>query len=148
MGRISFSNLFGGGGDSGGRRAVPAEGASDTTVAPSSPYETDRDSWPSASVKSPPPTPPTTFAAEGLSKVLPDGRQLFGGLSFSLALTADAGDLGRPDVLVLRGPSGAGKTTLLRGLAQLEPFTTGHLHLGDRCVAYTYPPGRPAPMVA
>jgi len=63
--------------------------------------------------------PSTLLAAEGLSVETPDGRALFGDLSFELA---------PGESLLITGPSGCGKTSLMRVLAGLWDSGTGTVH--------------------
>jgi ABC-type multidrug transport system ATPase subunit/pSer/pThr/pTyr-binding forkhead associated (FHA) protein len=59
-----------------------------------------------------------TLYADGLTTVLPDGKQLLQNASFQL----------KPSSLTaVIGPSGAGKTTLLRALTGLRPATHGRV---------------------
>ncbi|MES3038034.1 MAG: ATP-binding cassette domain-containing protein, partial [Bdellovibrionota bacterium] len=74
----------------------------------------------------------TVINASGVSFELPNGRQLFSEVSFSL----------NTQLTALVGPNGIGKTTLARLIAgELEP-TTGHI---QRYGAVTYFPQREEP---
>lgn len=64
-----------------------------------------------------------TFAADGLSFVLPNGRALLSGISFALPGSS---------LMAVIGGSGAGKTTLLDALTGDQPATSGHVLYNGR----------------
>ncbi len=56
-------------------------------------------------------------------------------------------EIAKGELVVLVGPSGCGKSTLLRGIAGLEPFTSGSLKIGKREVSGLPPKDRDIAMV-